>query len=1567
MSELVSEMVQDIIADPIASFRGVVDVSNEVLASTDTDPLMDFLDAHEEPDSEDSVIEPKDDGTFLQFIEEASDVSTAFCSRHYVPFHALLADLNTRVNSSSVAVYIVELAHKAALRVRHVHRSRILQVDISNLQYFARLIPARCSRMAWTTQVASLISALAFVHYAVPSGLFGLLLEILRMAIAAGHMPTIVILVIVVSVLYALSEYIREACYMVMMQDNRRESPTVPSEIMRGVMRSLRESRSSDRPSVSHPWTSSERNTGVDRLLILCGRLQCSPYFHLKSRRIDEMDTRGSTYTYGMGHEHNDPYVINDLSDPLDDDEVIIMVDRDYHVDMTEVLTLGLPVLLYTFEPIRPCDSTGEMTYSFDREGNLVGGVPGSESWKHKLWDYPDDKVSVCRRGVATHYKIMKWRISANSPRVIILLNPISQCLDLNDRALTRFNPVSGDAIVIRGRDTTHYSTVGSMTCWSVETSIWDTIVSEVMARSLNSNMPAISRPAITQRLRQLGLEDEDDVQAAALWATLREVSMDFWPPCHSTRFAMIIEGYTPVQQALVDKTAPEEDPVEEDKEPIPFVPVIHTRMRPIPDHDIVDNTTLTSKRPKTGPVASPKEYVWADLYPSVVPGLSEPTDINTLPLPPQVASIDAYGQGMTDSYSHGAVTLAKPLIIGGSYPAKTEQNSLQGVGWRLMVPQETSCQQTEIVDDKYFRYIKDFCGGFISQATKKGATFPLEPMDEEYVCDQQRKPSQRQQQAEAAMMPEDYTKGSDMFPKLEHGAVSSTSDSRSIVTEGPFFKTELARYTYALAEAFKLQCWYAFGQSCASVANRVANICQWCVSNGMGVAMTDYNRFDGTVNAFVRYFVATLYGQCFHVSHHAELDRLLKRRMNVEVKCKKHDKGGEMGFFFKYMSGFSLLSGDPNTSVIGSAFNAFVAYCSHRESGCTHEEAMERLGIYGGDDGVTPITDLALYRRVASDLGMNLDAQFYTRLSLNPHDPDTYVKFLSRVYSPLVWEGSPDSCCSFLRTATKFTYSTYTDKKAFRLLQKSASLLINDPNTPLLSDYAKAVTTIFSAVANEQYTVTANDCGDGIINWWGHQAVLHGGAFPNANGDGWMEDYVCGECPDLDIDNFRAEVKRAFNTTTGSIPALATVWKSNFKQRNKVLTAAFRFIAGVHTDLIVVPRVKAGQVEEIVGNGEHVVLEDNTAPNRVPLLPPANESGLVIIEPNIDGRAYEKVVAQGDYVLEGKFPLPDIPPGSRKCVLVNAHLFSAYLPSRPRRTIVIYSGAYNPLTMNTFIAMARSTYSSLWKILMIDPLFGPNSYRTAKGSKTSLHNFPLIQSRLRKILSEGNQDDPGDIVWFDDMSSGEDDYRATWDMKLQLKEMIGSRLAACSLKIRRMEGTLFLEDTPGTLYQTPTRYPDLFTDVSELRYEYVRGDTNVVPGDATYESSQNTNRLDLASCLHLLKTVEGVIDRDPTEYITKGKAEYATKPNTPKSQGKVEPNHGPKTKSNKPPPALQTAPQQIAKSQAAPTNRHNRGGGLVEPRGSSVLSGKAPAPEKVWRGRGRCVPLGRGGRSGGR
>jgi hypothetical protein len=158
------------------------------------------------------------------------------------------------------------------------------------------------------------------------------------------------------------------------------------------------------------------------------------------------------------------------------------------------------------------------------------------------------------------------------------------------------------------------------------------------------------------------------------------------------------------------------------------------------------------------------------------------------------------------------------------------------------------------------------------------------------------------------------------------------------------------------------------------------------------------------------------------------------------------------------YKTGTSRASGSPETAAFNSLANAFIAFVAWRRTRrfttfVGADEAYSRLGIYGGDDGLTGDIDQVTYVKAAELVGQVLTAETIRR-------EDIGVEFLSRKYGPLVWNGDTTSICDIERQVVKLhvTVALAGVSPEEKLVQKCRNFVLTDANTPVVGPIAKRV-----------------------------------------------------------------------------------------------------------------------------------------------------------------------------------------------------------------------------------------------------------------------------------------------------------------------------------------------------------------------------------------------------------------------------------------------------------------------------------------------------------------------------
>jgi len=168
------------------------------------------------------------------------------------------------------------------------------------------------------------------------------------------------------------------------------------------------------------------------------------------------------------------------------------------------------------------------------------------------------------------------------------------------------------------------------------------------------------------------------------------------------------------------------------------------------------------------------------------------------------------------------------------------------------------------------------------------------------------------------------------------------------------------------------------------------------------------------------------------------------------------------------------------------------------RESGAfiPPKVAWKRLGIYGGDDGLTANVDPIKYSRAATMLGLKLDVELISQ-------GDEGITFLSRMYGPHVWYGDTNSCCDLPRQLAKLHTTVSLPPNVTpleKLLEKARAFYLTDAKTPVLGELVTKIVSLHGRdIAMNKKTAS--------IRAWNSETPREV-QYPNQN-DGWMDAYA--------------------------------------------------------------------------------------------------------------------------------------------------------------------------------------------------------------------------------------------------------------------------------------------------------------------------------------------------------------------------------------------------------------------------------------------------------------------------
>jgi hypothetical protein len=379
-----------------------------------------------------------------------------------------------------------------------------------------------------------------------------------------------------------------------------------------------------------------------------------------------------------------------------------------------------------------------------------------------------------------------------------------------------------------------------------------------------------------------------------------------------------------------------------------------------------------------------------------------------------------------------------------------------------------------------------------------------LHPVGFDDVYDQQKRPSQRVL-LEHASVDTYWKRVVKMFLKRE--AYQDVKAPRPISTINCVDKLGYSEFIMAIAKLVGTQKWYAFSRTPRDVALRVTEV----LNEAQFAVLTDFKKFDGHVSRVLRELEQLVLLRAFAVCYHARILDLHRSQFEIPAVTT---------FGVKYALGFSRASGSPETSTFNTVANAFINFLAikfTKFSGAFLQasEAYSRLGLYGGDDGVTANVPINYFKHAARLVGQDVSSKLVSRGSLG-------VTFLSRQYSPEVWYGEPSSCADIARQVSKFHTTVGLPKEItpqMKLVAKCQSFACTDLDTPVIG---KLVKTVLCLCEDDRILMDSLKKYDGelkVVKQWLSEIDL-AVQYPNQD-SGWMDAVVAALLPGFDMKRF--------------------------------------------------------------------------------------------------------------------------------------------------------------------------------------------------------------------------------------------------------------------------------------------------------------------------------------------------------------------------------------------------------------------------------------------------------------
>lgn len=427
------------------------------------------------------------------------------------------------------------------------------------------------------------------------------------------------------------------------------------------------------------------------------------------------------------------------------------------------------------------------------------------------------------------------------------------------------------------------------------------------------------------------------------------------------------------------------------------------------------------------------------------------------------------------------------PLSLGSYVPTVCPGNDTQAIVGRVVAVRAPDLDLLP----KHVQYMEEFASLLVPRA------HTLRPVDQDMLYERQSRPAQRRILDEASSIGGLTDKSVSSFMKKE--SANNCADPRNITTIPPQNKYEYSRYMYAFSELLRDTEWYAFGPQMTprAIAERVTSICQ----RARSVTKTDLSRCDGRVSNLARHLERVIMFRAFALSERENLASVMETQ---------YAQSAWTSTGLKYDTGNSRLSGSPETADFNSLLNAFMAYMTYRDMRHTIAEAWATLGIYGGDDGLSPDVETDIYTRNCAGMGQLLEAEV-----VKHGQPG--VDFLARLYSPEVWHGAADSMCDLKRQVIKFhlTVSLPSNVTAMdKMRQKLLGFKMTDANTPVFRDLIRA--------AERHAPLLSKDGLETVMSYVSQKHDVDN-QYPNNNHGDWMDAEAMKNFPNFDYQRFSA------------------------------------------------------------------------------------------------------------------------------------------------------------------------------------------------------------------------------------------------------------------------------------------------------------------------------------------------------------------------------------------------------------------------------------------------------------
>ncbi|APG76553.1 RNA-dependent RNA polymerase [Hubei noda-like virus 8] len=759
----------------------------------------------------------------------------------------------------------------------------------------------------------------------------------------------------------------------------------------------------------SHPSSAAERSSVHAAIVNKIVEAGYEPFDISMSKSAIEQGLSGQRYFYWLKD-----YKCSVVEHPIRHSSVIVMVDVDYYLDINEYMKYFRPIVIYTLQPLTLRFVGPEYSFRVDK-GEVFYEVRGGAKYSHKIWNYSThgDTVSVRdwygNQCVFSVEKQLVGKPDEGSSRHIIYLNPIRRipwfCITEKDMPLVRHDYTLSTRRPLVETPSITTTTTEKKPDGTVKTITNKTKQKESVIEKLGNSLWDSFNYGVSEGFNYI-LDPIDNYIELAESNSFTSMRLTI-PEFESFLTRAEIKPLKPGDIELQLKKRYSE----KKGEAMPYEEIVKTPIIA----KILSNVGKTVKGNTT-----PTNYIQ----------MKQSTTVETANLDSQVFTVE--GKDIFfESKLPGQVITSCLVRIPAVLPSRTRNNNQASIMGRIselhndVVPTVLNHLRFNSAATEFVRLMVPEIG--------HGVEYSIDQ-----VVAKQDKCAQRQRINEIInTFSAEPTNRLTTFIKNE--AYASVNDPRNITTMSSNFTLIASKITYAFKDAvLKQHKWYGPGKTPSESVDLLRNIC------ANGACLTDYSRYDGRVSKWLQNRIAK--AAYLRWASPGDTKENVNHMFKEIFRLTGRTADGEL-----YYAGHGTRSGSPITTDANTMINAYIAFCALLYLGYDSKTSFALLGLYAGDDGVTPYIpgiETALYK-VCTALGM------VVKLEVSPIGEE--INYLGRIFPNILV--SDISYQDIKRTLPKLHISTNQQvKREVAAVNKALGYLTTDAITPIIGSWAKRV-----------------------------------------------------------------------------------------------------------------------------------------------------------------------------------------------------------------------------------------------------------------------------------------------------------------------------------------------------------------------------------------------------------------------------------------------------------------------------------------------------------------------------